>query len=88
MRVEAGMTLNELTAAAAARGLALPATVRTLPSYAGLTLGGIFSVTAHDGRAASTLVESVVEVVSFSSLLFFFRDGLVGLSRALVWLTR
>lgn len=64
MRVGAGMTLAELSAAAAKQGLALPATARTLPAYAGLTLGGVFSVMAHDGKPASTLVESVLEVVS------------------------
>jgi len=67
MRVQSGMTVGQLLAAASAVGMSAP--VGALPSFSGLTLGGALATAAHgsagggagDGGGASTLADMVLE---------------------------
>jgi hypothetical protein len=58
MRVQAGMTVGQLLAAASAVNMSLP--LGALPSFAGLTLGGALAAAAH-GSGPVTLADMVVE---------------------------
>jgi hypothetical protein len=57
MRVQAGMTIGQLLAAATAVNMSVP--LGALPSFAGLTLGGALATAAH-GSGPSTLADMVV----------------------------
>ena len=58
VRVQAGMTVGQLLAAASAVNLSVP--VGALPSFSGLTLGGALATAAH-GSGPSSLADMVVE---------------------------
>jgi FAD/FMN-containing dehydrogenase len=68
MTVQSGMKLREFTAEATRVGMSVQ--VGTLPAYAGLTLGGVLSTSAHGSgdQATSSLCDTLISVTWVNAL--------------------